>query len=169
MKNLLLLFTLLFSSLISKASIYQVGSTRSYVTPNLLYLANIVQDGDTIEIDAEIFTGTASLAVWQANDLLIKGIGGKPQLIANGQYILGKGICVLGGNNITVENIEFSGASVPSQNGAGIRLDGIGMTIRSCYFHDNENGILTGNPNDGDILIEYTEFENNGYGDGYTS
>ena len=167
MKNRLLLI-LLLTSFISKATTYRVGSTRTYTTPNALYLANILQDGDTIEIDAEVFKGTASLAVWKANDLLIKGIGGKPKLMADGKYIWGKGIWVLRGNNITVENIEFSGASVPDLNGAGIRLDGIGMTIRNCYFHDNENGILAGNTSEGDILIEHTEFNNNGYGDGYS-
>jgi hypothetical protein len=75
---------------------------------------------------------------------------------------------VLAGNNITVENIEFSGASVPDQNGAGIRLDGVGLTVRYCFFHNNENGILTSNPYDGDILIEHSEFDNNGYGDGFS-
>lgn len=91
-----------------------------------------------------------------------------PHLEADGQYIWGKGIWVLAGNGITVEHIEFSGASVPDQNGAGIRLDGIGLTVRHCYFHHNENGILTGNPYEGEILIEYSEFDSNGYGDGYS-
>lgn len=149
-------------------SIYQIGSTKAYVSPNALYLADVVQDGDTIQIDAETFMGQASLAVWRKNDLLIKGVGGRPSLIVNGENIMGKGIWVLGGNNIIVENIEFSGATVPDNNGAGIRLDGIGMTVRHCYFHDNENGILTSNLNNGDLLIEFSEFENNGYGDGFT-
>ncbi|MCC6723031.1 MAG: right-handed parallel beta-helix repeat-containing protein, partial [Saprospiraceae bacterium] len=108
------------------------------------------------------------MAVWQANNLVIRGVGGRPHLEAGGQYIWGKGIWVLAGNGITVENIEFSGATVPDQNGAGIRLDGTGMTVRHCYFHHNQNGILTSNPYAGEILIEYTEFADSGYGDGYT-
>lgn len=150
------------------ATVFQVGSTRTYPTPNALYLANVVQDGDTIEIDAETFIGQAALAVWQSNNLLIKGVGGRPHLEAAGQSIWGKGIWVLAGNDITVENIEFSGAAVPDENGAGIRLDGIGLTVRSCYFHDNENGILTSNPYEGDILVEFSEFNHNGFGDGYS-
>jgi hypothetical protein len=169
MKKLLFLTTLLLTSFISKATTYQVGSTRLYTTPNALYSASVVQDGDTIEIDSETFTGTPCLAVWQADNLYIKGVGtGKPHMKANCQYIWGKGIWVLAGDNIRVDNIEFSEASVPSQNGAGIRLDGIGMTVQNCYFHDNENGILTANSQAGDILIEYTEFDHNGYGDGFT-
>ena len=148
---------------------YQVGPDKTYTSPNALYSANVVQAGDTIEIDAADYIGQESLAVWFANDLVIRGVGGRPHLIADGAYIFGKGIWVLAGNDITVENIEFSGASVPSENGSGIRVDGFGFTIRHCYFHDNENGILSINtPNNGDILIEHSEFAHNGFGDGFT-
>ncbi|MFZ1529589.1 MAG: hypothetical protein WAT19_12610, partial [Ferruginibacter sp.] len=74
---------------------------------------------------------------------------------------------VLAGNNTRVENIEFSEAAVPDQNGAGIRLDGIGVSIKNCYFHHNENGILTAN-NGGTIRIENSEFGFNGFGDGFS-
>jgi hypothetical protein len=56
---------------------------------------------------------------------------------------------------------------VPDQNGAGIRAEGRSPTIRNCYFHDNENGILGGS-GESDVVIENSEFHNNGYGDGYT-
>ncbi len=166
MNKLLLILVMLASNVYGKT--HQVGSTQTYTSPHELYLANVVQEGDTIEIAAEIYTGTAALAVWQPNNLVIKGVGGRPHLIANGQYIWGKGIWVLAGNDITVENMEFSGAAVPDRNGAGIRLDGIGLTVRHCFFHDNENGILTSNPYEGDVLIEFSEFANNGYGDGFS-
>lgn len=161
-------YTILFC-IISKAvfgTTYKVGSDRTYRSPNTLYEANVLQDGDIIEIDAEEYTGIEALAVWMANDLIIRGVGGRPHLVSEGQYIWGKGIWVLAGDNITVENIEFSGATVPDRNGAGIRLDGVGMIVRHCHFHDNENGILTSNTFDGNILIEYCEFGNNGFGDG---
>ncbi|MDY7396917.1 T9SS type A sorting domain-containing protein [Aureibaculum sp. 2210JD6-5] len=164
MKELLLLFLSLGLSL--HAATFKVGSSRIYKSPNDLYNANVLQDGDIIEIDAETFEGQPALAVWSKNNLIIRGVGGKPHLVANGLNIWGKGIWVLAGNNITVENIEFSGATVPDKNGAGIRLDGDGMTVSNCYFHDNENGILTANSGAGDIIIEHTEFENNGFGDG---
>lgn len=153
-------------SLNTYATIYQVGATKIYPSPNALYLANVVEDGDTIEIDGGIYSGQSSLAVWQKDDLLIKGVGGRPHLVAEGQYIFGKGIWVVAGDNNTVENIEFSGATVPDKNGAGIRLDGNEIIVRHCYFHDNENGILTNNTFAGEILIEYSEFGNNGFGDG---
>jgi hypothetical protein len=155
-------------SLLIKAEVYQVGSSRSYISPNALYQANVIQIGDTIEIDAEDYMGTACLANWNKHNLLIRGVGGRPHLIADGEYIQGKGIWVLSGNDITVENIEFSGAIVPDNNGAGIRLDGTGLTVRYCYFHDNETGILTSNQGVGDVLVEHTEFDHNSYGDGFS-
>lgn len=168
MKLFTFTFTFLLFTTSCFATIFQVGSAKTYGTPYALYLSGHVQSGDTIEIDPEFYSGLGSLAVWQKDNLLIRGVGGRPHLEADGEYIWGKGIWVLAGNNITVENIKFSGASVPDQNGAGIRLDGVGLTVRHCYFYNNENGILTSNPYEGDILIEFSEFDNNGYGDGFS-
>ena len=164
----LLIFLLMAVGQFLKATTFQVGATRTYTSPNALYLADVLDDGDTIEIDAAEYTGTAALANWTANNLVIRGVGGRPHLIADGENILGKGIWVCTGNNIIVENIEFSGAAVlPDENGSGIRLDGIGLTVRHCYFHENENGILATSADvDGVILVEHTEFSTNGSGSG---
>ncbi len=167
MKTLFLIIFILVSP-VCFATIHQVGSSKNFKTPNELYLAEVVQTGDTIEIDGETFSGETTLAVWYADSLLLRGVNGRPHLIADGKYIHQKGIWVIKGHNCTVENIEFSGASVPDKNGAGIRLDGTGITIRHCYFHDCEDVILTSNPEDGNILIEYTEFAHCGYGNGYS-
>jgi hypothetical protein len=65
--------------------------------------------------------------------------------------------------------MEFSGAHGPSQNDAGIRSQGDNLTVRHCYFHDNENGILGGGAtSNSNVLVEYCEFGYNGYGDGQT-
>jgi hypothetical protein len=87
---------------------------------------------------------------------------------AEGQYLSGKSIWITSGNNITIENVEFSGCAVPDHNGAGIRSEGVDLKVRHCYFHDNENGILTNSPYAGEILIEFCEFSHNGFGDGYS-
>jgi hypothetical protein len=72
------------------------------------------------------------------------------------------------GTGTVIKNVELLGATVPNQNGAAIRLDGIDLTVRRSFIHDNENGILTNGDGVSNILIENTEFGHNGYGDGYT-
>src|SRR5262249_37189548 len=95
-----------------------------------------------------------------------EGVGGLAHLAAAGRSAQGKAIWVIQGANTTVANIEFSGAAVADHNGAGIRQEGAGLTVSGCYFHDNEDGILTGaNPNS-DITIASSEFAHNGYSNG---
>ena len=168
MKQLLLSLIFLSASNTLFGGSYHVGANQDYPSPNALYQANVLDDGDSIFIEAAIYEGEDALANWSKSNLYIKGINGRPHLKAAGAYILGKGIWVCSGNDITVENIEFSGAIVPDKNGAGIRLDGIGLTVSHCHFHDNENGILTSSPFEGTVLIEYSEFNDNGYGDGFS-
>ncbi|MCL4401239.1 MAG: right-handed parallel beta-helix repeat-containing protein, partial [Acidobacteria bacterium] len=50
----------------------------------------------------------------------------------------------------------------------GIRAEGGNITVRNCYFHDNQDGILTANLRKGSVLIEYSEFARNGRSNGYS-
>jgi len=117
-----------------------------------------------VEIAAGVYSG--DVAVWRANDLTLRGVGGRPQLKANGNAAEGKAIWVIKGERTVVENVEFSDCHVGDNNGAGIRLEGAGLTIRSSFFHDNDDGILSGNNANSDVLIESSEFASNGVGDG---
>ena len=142
----------------------QVGPTRALTKPS--QAAAVAQDGDTIEIDAHTYGG--DVAVWKRNYLTLRGVGGRPHLKAEGKDAQGKGIWVITGTHTTVENIEFSGAKVRDRNGAAIRQEGRHLIVRSCSFHGNENGILGGGGPQSTVLIEYSEFAHNGYGDGRT-
>jgi hypothetical protein len=143
------------------------------VGPGKLY-ASVCQaiqhsvSGDTIEIDAAgLYKG--DVCGWTKNRLTIRGVGStRPQIDADGHSAQGKGIWVIAGNDTIIENIEFSGAAVPDQNGAAIRQEGTNLTVRNCYFHDNEEGILAGDNPKSSILIEFSEFARNGSGDGKT-
>ncbi len=146
----------------SSGRILQVGPKRKLKTPS--QAAAAAKNGDIIEIDAGLYPG--DVATWTRNNLTIRGVGGRAHLDAHGRNAQGKGIWVIQGANTIIENIEFSGATVPDQNGAGVRQEGPGLTLRNCYFHDNENGILTGASLNSDILIENSEFARNGFGDG---
>lgn len=160
MKKLLIAIVLAFP-ISCFAFKWSVGPTRSDKAPS--DVANRVNDGDTIEIDGGVIY-PGDVCSWAKNDLVIIGVNGRPHLRADGQNALGKGIWVISGNNVRVENIEFSGAVVPDENGAGIRAEGTGLHIVNCYFHDNENGILT-NPTANNLKVEYSEFEHNGVGE----
>lgn len=142
--------------------ILQVGPQEKLKRPS--DAARIAQDGDTIEIAAGLYKG--DVAIWRAHNLTIRGKGGKSHLQANGKSAEGKGIWVIKGNNTTIQDIEFSGSKVRDKNGAGIRQEGTNLTLRHCYFHDNENGLLAGNNEQSTILIEHSIFERNGHGDG---
>src|SRR5262245_41034906 len=111
--------------------ILKVGPGKAYKVPS--QAAAAAKDGDVVEIDAGIYNG--DVAVWSANRLVLKGVGGRAHLKVAGQNAQGKGIWVLAGNDTTVENIEFSGARVPDENGAGIRLEGDGLTIQIGRAH----------------------------------
>ena len=142
---------------------YQVGPTRTYKVPSAV--AGLVADGDIVEIDAGTYSDCAT---WNKNNLILRGVGGRAHI--KDVVCSGKGIWNFNGNNITVEYIEFSGATNPDQNGAGIRGQGGAFTVRHSYFHNNDNGILCNDPVAGtsDVLVEYCEFGNNGFGDGYS-
>ncbi len=142
----------------SSGRVLQVGPSRELKTPSAA--AAIAQNGDTIAIDAVNYVG--DVAVWKADDLVIRGIGGRAHIEADGEAAQGKAIWVTAGKNTDIENIEFSGAKVGDGNGAGIRAEGANLTIFSCYFHDNQEGILAGDNPESDIVIDSSAFVRNG-------
>lgn len=130
----------------------RVGPKERLKWPSLA--AAEAQDGDTIEITAGEYVDCAN---WKANNLTIRGVGGRAHV--RDEMCQGKAIWIINGINTTIENIEFSGMKVKDKNGAGIRHQGAGLTIRNSYFHDGEQGILGGGQKPGDtILIEDSEF-----------
>ncbi len=142
----------------------QVGPQRTIKT--IAAAANTARAGDTIEVDSGTYTG--DVAVWTQDELTVRAVGGRVKLIAAGAAAEGKGIWVVRGGQITVEGFEFSGATVPDHNGAGIRFEKGTLTVRNCAFLDNENGILTSNKPELVLKVENSEFGWNGYGDGQT-
>lgn len=155
---------LLFASALGAAT-FEVGPGKPYATP--CQAVAVARDGDVITIDAGgRYEG--DVCVIAQSQLTLRGVNGRPILAAAGRSAQGKAIWVIQGSNVLVENIEFVGAAVPDRNGAGIRHEGGDLVVRDCYFHHNENGILTSaNPN-AHVLIEYSEFAWNGFGDGYS-
>jgi hypothetical protein len=147
------------------AATLQVGPGKTFGAP--CDAIAVASDGDIIEIDASGDYAGDVCAVARSN-LTLRGVGGLAKIDANGAHHGGKAIWVITGHDVVVENIEFTGATVPDKNGAGIRQEGRNLTVRGCFFHHNENGILAGNNLQSEILIEHSEFGHNGFGDGQT-
>ncbi|MEO6940368.1 MAG: hypothetical protein ABI444_09560 [Candidatus Kapaibacterium sp.] len=146
------------------ATTWQVGATRTYKSPSKVM--SLVASGDTVAIDSGLYSG--DVGNWTKDNLVIRCTVGYAHLDAKGQSAGGKAIWVVQGKNTYIEGIEFSGATVPDMNGAGIRQEGIGLELRRCYFHDNQDGVLAGDNATSDILFEACEFARNGAGDGYS-
>lgn len=148
----------------ASAATLTVGAGMMYPTPCRAFAAATA--GDTVLINAATYAG--DVCGIYAHNLIIRGVNGRPKIDAAGRNAMGKGTWVVVGNNITVENVEMYGAKVVDRNGAAIRLEGTGFTMRRSFLHDNENGILTGANLNSDIVIEYSEFGHNGGGTGQT-
>ena len=140
----------------------EVGAQRAVKT--LSEASLLAKDGDTIEVDAGDYL--RDVAVWTQNDLTLRVKNGRARLIAQGASAEAKGIWVIRGGKITVEGFDFIGATVPDQNGAGIRFEKGHLKVENCRFLENENGILTGGHSDSTLEIHNSEFGNNGFGDG---
>jgi len=90
-------------------------------------------------------------------------------LLAAGQSAENKATWVIKGRNAVIENIEFAEAVSTHGNGAGIRAEGVNLAVRNCYFHDNQEGILSAlNTTTSRIVIENSEFARDGGNGGYS-
>jgi len=155
----------MFSS--ASAKTWFIGPLRTYTAPSKVM--SLVANGDTVLIDAGTYSG--DVGEWTRNNLVIRAAGGRAHLDANGKIAQSKGIWVVSGNNTYIEGIEFSGATISAalgNNGAGIRQQGNNLTLRNCFFHDNQDGILGGGDTTSDVDFEACEFASNGAGDGYS-
>jgi hypothetical protein len=146
------------------SGILTVGPGRQFAT--LAAAQAAATNGAVIEIDAGNYTD--DVTVWRQNNVTIRGVGGGRAHIVGNRVIPfngtdrdnGMGLMVIRGSGIRVENIEFSGARVADENGAGIRSQGRDLTICNGFHHDNEDGFL--GEALGTLLVEYSEFSFNG-------
>lgn len=142
------------------ADTIRVGPQRSI--HHISDAARLAKDGDVVEVDAGDYR--ADVAVWPQRRLTLRGVGGRPRLVAAGASAEGKAIWVIRGEETLVENFAFVGARVVGRNGAGIRFESGKLTVRNCVFSDNEMGILTGNDSHLALIVTDSEFGPNGNG-----
>lgn len=136
------------------AATWRVGPERDIRT--VAEAANLAQPGDVVEIDPGVYAN--DFAVWRRDDITVRGLGGGAHMRATGLIPNGKAIWITLGENLTIENVEFSGARVRDGNGAGIRQERGRLTLRNTYFHDNQFGIMTANRENAELTIEDSRF-----------
>jgi hypothetical protein len=144
----------------------RVGPGRALAT--LMQAARAAQAGDVLEVDAGEYKGEAALAVWTQAAVVLRAVGGRVRLLAEGAQVEGKGLWVTRGARLAVQGFDFEGAAVHHRNGAGIRHERGALFVRDCRFLHNENGIITGGVSSSVLEVEGSEFGYNGFGDGYS-
>jgi hypothetical protein len=135
-------------------SVITIGKGKQYSNP--YYAAPFVKNGDTVEI----FPGTYGGAWFWAPNITIKGMG--PGVVITGALTQGKGLFVLSGKNVTVENITFKNANNYDGNGAGINFTGTNLTVLNDTFIGNQDGILTAPNKASTITVKNSTFIGNG-------
>ena len=151
-----LCLVLLLIPCIAAARTFNVGPDRPLATPSAA--ARVAQDGDTILIDPGKYY---DCAVWNRNGLTIAGTA--PGVTITDTTCQGKALFVVTGNDTTIQDLSLARARVPDRNGAGIRLEGQGLSLRDVRFINNEVGLLFGGSG-GTIHIGGCTFESGGVG-----
>lgn len=114
------------------------------------------RDGDVIEL----LPGehVASGVVIENRRLTLRGVGPRPQVKGDGKAMSAKGLWIVRGGEVTIENVGFYGARSVDGVGAGIRMEGGRLHVNHCSFYDNEYGIAAANDEAAQLRIESSEF-----------
>src|SRR5258708_7543545 len=118
--------------------------------------------GDTRYVQAGTYTNDFATV---NTKISIVGVGGLAHFVATVSIPNGKAFFVTN-NDVTFDHVEFSGATVGSMNGAGIRQQAGNITVTNSYFHNNQDGILGNAIAGATVTIDHSEFGFNGAGDG---
>jgi hypothetical protein len=118
--------------------------------------ANALRPGDVLEIGPGVYRTAVTLKI---SDVSIVGDG---HVVFEGAVAQGKANMVIAGNDVRVRNIECRQIQVSDGNGACIRLEGENLTVDHVYYHDSQQGILTGGK-PGWVNIRDSRFERLGH------
>jgi Right handed beta helix region len=109
--------------------------------------------------------GTIIIASGRYNDCVVQAAGfityraeSAGQVMFDGGICEGKAVLVLRGRGAKVDGIVFRGLTVSDGNGAGIRLEKGPLTVTNSMFRDSEQGILTGDDEASEIVIDRSTF-----------
>lgn len=133
-----------------------LGTGKTYADP--CAAIQEASEGDVIEIQPGEYTLSCTTTV----SLTLRGVGNSRPLWKLPQPALEQtGALIVDGNQVdlTVENLEFSGATTADQKGAGLLFNGRDLTVRNCVFRDNDLGLFTTIQRE--VHVESSEFYRN--------
>ena len=139
----------------AQARVLEVGPGRELTAPSAA--AAIARNGDTVRIYPGEYL---DCAIWHASGLTIEGAA--PGVVLSDTACAGKALFVIAGNATTVRDLTITRLRVADGNGAGIRLEGAGLTLERVRFVNNQAGVLTAPSPDSHIRISDSEFLDNG-------
>jgi hypothetical protein len=140
----------------AEARVLEVGPGRPFGLPSATAAA--AQPGDVIRIAPGTYE---DCAVWRADGIVIEGEDFERVVIGN-RICNGKGAFVITGNDVTVRGVTLAGARSADGNGAGIRAEGVNLTVERVRFLSNENGILHAGVRRGALIVRDSVFIGNG-------
>lgn len=126
-----------------------IGS-REFV--NLQTAVEALKPGDILELGPGVYK--TPLIIKHDRITLI----GRGHVVFDGPAAEDKAAIVVKGNNFRINNIECTGIKVSDLNGACIRFEGVNLNVEHVYFHNSEQGILTGDQ-PGIVTIRDSRFE----------
>jgi hypothetical protein len=137
-----------------------VGATGGYRT--IADALKFAPDGSVVEIMPGTYNESVAIV---KSRITMRGVGGRPHVDCAGLKLAQDKACLLlAGDNITIENLEVSGAAISrelGENAACVRNEpGRSFTLKAVICHGSQNGLLT---DGGDIVIENSEFFDNGW------
>ncbi|MGH8549944.1 MAG: hypothetical protein ACRERU_15325 [Methylococcales bacterium] len=124
---------------------------------SILEASKALTDGETLYIGAGTYTEPMILTASR-----IRIVGDGPVHIQDTQAE-GKAAVLMRGHDTGISNIECSGIRVSDGNGACVRLEGRNLDLDHVYFHDSQQGILTG-AEPGEVVIRNSWFVRLGQG-----
>lgn len=111
-----------------------------------------IQAGDTLELGSGVYKTPVTITKDRVT------VVGKGRVVFDGAVAEGKAAFVIKGDDFKLYNIECKGIEVSDQNGACVRMEGTNLVLRHVYFHNSEEGVLTGYK-PGFVKVEDSRFE----------
>ena len=145
-------------------TVLTVGAGMEFATLSAAVRAAVA--GDTIAVRAGTYVN--DFATVRCN-LKIVSIGGTVNEVATTPPPNDKGLLTVDAN-LSIQGFSFTGGSdgSPDGNVSGIRLESGNLSVSYCYFHDMQEGLLADPDPTATVVINHSDFANNGTGDGYT-